>query len=423
MAIRILATGDIHIGQRVSGIPDTGISARSTWNSIVRWCVDNQVDILALTGDIVDQDNNFFEAIGPLQWGFSLLRDNNINVVMVAGNHDYNVLPQVADQGEYENVKMLGRHGKWELHSLEIRDQPIRFAGWSFPSQYVREDPLLKFDLEVTGPTPCIGLLHGEVTSTGSEYGPLSLNRLNSLPVDCWILGHIHKPQEMNSLPYICYTGSPLAFSTKEQGQHGPILVTVENGRINKPERVLFSPVRFENIVIDVTGSETEDDFKKKIISGLKSAGEDRKEELDGVQYLVCDVSFTGTHNKIRDLEAWSGSIRDLEINNGNLTKRINRTSFNVIPGLNNLHELAKLKSPVGILAGTIIAIRNGETNPFIERMCRDFRNNYSSTCNSEVFLPLGLSDKPDEEPNSMSRRYILKESTRILSELLQQSE
>ena len=88
MAIKILATGDLHIGKKISSsVYDTGgLSAKDTWKRIVDWSIDNDVDIIALTGDIVDRDNRYFEAFGPLQSGFKKLKEKGIQVYMVAGN-------------------------------------------------------------------------------------------------------------------------------------------------------------------------------------------------------------------------------------------------------------------------------------------------------------------------------------------------
>src|SRR5690554_5979131 len=106
MALTILATGDIHIGKKSSGIKhNTEESAtKYTWSRIVDYAIKSKVDILALTGDIIDQDNRYFEAIGPLQAGFEKLKQANISVFMVAGNHDFDVLPQLVNSERYNNV-------------------------------------------------------------------------------------------------------------------------------------------------------------------------------------------------------------------------------------------------------------------------------------------------------------------------------
>src|SRR5690554_4196479 len=120
MALKVLVTGDIHIGKKSSSVKqDTDESAtKSTWTKIVEYVIKNNIDVLALTGDVVDQDNRFFEAIGPLQTGFERLKKAKIDVFMVSGNHDFDVLSQLVDANKYENTHLLGRGGNWEMKTF-----------------------------------------------------------------------------------------------------------------------------------------------------------------------------------------------------------------------------------------------------------------------------------------------------------------
>ena len=104
MAITVLATGDIHIGKKSSSIfQDAEESAtKYSWFRIVDYAIKHEVDVLALTGDVVDRDNRYFEAIGPLQTGFEKLKSAGIAVYMISGNHDFDVLSQLVDSKKYE---------------------------------------------------------------------------------------------------------------------------------------------------------------------------------------------------------------------------------------------------------------------------------------------------------------------------------
>ncbi|HYW95118.1 MAG TPA: metallophosphoesterase, partial [Bacteroidales bacterium] len=97
MAMKILATSDLHLGKRSSEVPLTEkeSSTRYTWEQIVDGCLNQAVDVVLLAGDIVDRDNRFFEAVGPLQAGLEKLDRAGITVIITAGNHDYDVLPAI----------------------------------------------------------------------------------------------------------------------------------------------------------------------------------------------------------------------------------------------------------------------------------------------------------------------------------------
>ena len=95
MAIKILATSDLHLGRKSSEVPSSEkeSSTRFTWENMVEWCIHHNTDVMLLAGDIVDRDNRFFEAIGPLQAGFEKLERAGVSVFIITGNHDHDVFP------------------------------------------------------------------------------------------------------------------------------------------------------------------------------------------------------------------------------------------------------------------------------------------------------------------------------------------
>ena len=140
MAFRFLTAGDIHIGRHPVRVPpDQDIrefTPKRAWQALVQKAITSKVDAVALTGDVVDQDNRFYEAFPDLQVGVQKLIDEGIHVIGVSGNHDYDVLPRLAK--EIEGFQLLGRGGIWEDLSVEGRDgTPVRFVGWSFPHRHV----------------------------------------------------------------------------------------------------------------------------------------------------------------------------------------------------------------------------------------------------------------------------------------------
>src|SRR5690625_6163197 len=112
-SIRILATADLHLGKSSSDITGSHASTKFTLNKITEYCVDQKVDVLLLSGDIVDWDNRFFEAYGPLQESFDRLGRHGIKIYLVAGNHDFNVLPQIISTGDIGRASCRERVWIW----------------------------------------------------------------------------------------------------------------------------------------------------------------------------------------------------------------------------------------------------------------------------------------------------------------------
>ena len=84
MALELLAIGDMHMGRRPSRLPgELAESGRSygpaeAWTRAVRHAVQTGVDVVALAGDLVDQEDDFFEAYRviyrtPTSYGSHLL--------------------------------------------------------------------------------------------------------------------------------------------------------------------------------------------------------------------------------------------------------------------------------------------------------------------------------------------------------------
>ena len=72
--MKILATADLHLGKQSSNVSRElrESSVTFTWNRIVKYAVEEQVDALLLAGDVVDRDNRFFGAPGRVDgWGRS----------------------------------------------------------------------------------------------------------------------------------------------------------------------------------------------------------------------------------------------------------------------------------------------------------------------------------------------------------------
>jgi predicted phosphodiesterase len=429
MPIKILATGDLHIGLSASGVPGNAgtFSARENWKRIVTWAVSNRVDVLALTGDIVDRDNCFFEAVGALQKGFRILAENKIEVFAVAGNHDFDVLPQVIRSGKFNNVHLLGAEGRWELYPFNKDRDRVNFIGWSFTRQYIKEDPLVSFSIqEMDTGIPSIGLLHGDAYAQGSKYAPVSTERLKNIRLDTWILGHIHKPDILNDAhPFICYPGSPMALSSKETGIHSPLLFNVSNNTIGKPERVIISPVRFENIAIDITGTADKEDFRLRLTEGIMEKTVSLVKEFPDTECLIFSVECSGNHRDPVLLDSWSEELTDnYELGTGgNTSVFVKGVSINVAPEIDDIRGLAEQKTPAGLLAGMIIALEEGSDDDRINQIINRWKEKFGKINHSETYLALAKSTGPDNDADSIARIYLLKESRRLLGELLKQKQ
>jgi DNA repair protein SbcD/Mre11 len=321
-------------------------------------------------------------------------------------------------------VHLLGINGKWEITTFSKQAQTIQFVGWSFPSQYVAEDPLSTFTEITLDPNHItIGLLHGDLDNAESRYAPLQLSTLSRNTVKAWILGHIHKPAEIRKLnPSIWYPGSPQAMSSKEQGIHGPLLITIENTDITV-RTVPLSPVRYERLSIDLTGVETEADLRDKLISGIVEDAGMKNKDLAEVTYLVYDIYLVGKCSKIKDVEAWANLIvKDYsQQTESGTTILVRNTSSSLQPFVQNLKELSSQESPAGILAQSILALEQGQTTPFLDELLIQWKHKQHAVSTSIVYQPVNTPGRSVDNAEPDAKEYILHECNRLLGELMTQ--
>jgi DNA repair exonuclease SbcCD nuclease subunit len=427
MSIKILATADLHLGRKSSAVPEDSEegSTKYTWKRIVDWSIQNNVNILVLSGDIIDQDNRYFEAIGPLQSGFDKLNKNGIAVYLVTGNHDFEVLAEIIQTDRYENVYLLGRGGNWEKKIYEGKDGTIQFVGWSFPKKHFRENPLKGFKQLETDPSEVtIGLLHSEADTPDSKYGPVEINELKNTTLDAWILGHIHKPSKLNKeKPFIAYPGSPHALSSGEQGVHGPLLLEIEGKNNLRVSQIPLSPTRYENLPVEINPTDDETTLRETLTSAIFQRSQELLPELEKTSYLVFDIEMKGNSTSVEELDKWTANaIQDYQQELETGTKIIIRKITNMVqPAVEDLEELARETSPAGKLAESIIALKKGENTPFVDNLLQEWKKRQQKVNKTGTFHPLqneGLLPQPNDQT---AREYILKECNQLLNTLINQ--
>ena len=281
--MKLLAVGDIHLGRAPSRLPpDLADRAREldsaeAWRRAVETAIEVGVKAVLLAGDVVEKDDDFFEAYRELSQGVRRLTDKGIEVIGVAGNHDVKVLPRLAEQ--IPQFRLLGQGGRWQRREIAEGNEVVSLWGWSFPQTQVHRSPLENARLE-RGPGINLGLLHCDRGVAQSPYAPVAGSELDQAGLDGWLLGHIHKPDDLaapspNGDFYPNgYLGSLTGLNRGETGPRGPWLITLEDGHIAKVRQLPLAPLRWEYLEVPLDGLNAE--YKKE---ATNSAGKQQREE------------------------------------------------------------------------------------------------------------------------------------------------
>lgn len=428
MPFRLLASADLHLGRSSSELPEDSelASTRTGWERMVSLAVREQVDALLLAGDIVDRNNRYFEAFGPLHQGFRRLHEAGIPVIMVAGNHDFDVLPQLIGHQEHPNVQLLGKDGHWEHTSLQKDGHSLQILGWSFPSEHHRKDPSSNISREGLDPNnPCIGLLHGDSFDAESPYAPIDTGNLKSGPAQAWILGHIHKPEAIHdSDPLIQYPGSPQALSPKETGEHGVLMINVQDDRRVELERIPLSPVRYEQLEVDLSESAEEEKVRQTLTAAVIEDAEAKAQDPGAPDQLIHDLILTGEHPRPENAEQWAeGMSRDFQHEVQGVKVKVRKVRSRLRPAIGDLEEWAKESSPAGKLAALVLKLQRGESDPFIEEMLRQWKEKQQRSLRHSTYLPLAEKERIEEATDEETRAYLLQEAEELLREFQVQKE
>lgn len=425
--LRILITGDLHLGRRSARLPaalagDRRFSTIAAWERIVELALDRKVEAVVLTGDVVDRENRYYEALGPLTAGILRLAAAGIDTVAVAGNHDFDVLPRLARVLAEPRFRVLGEGGAWQRAALEREGRTLAFFdGWSFPDKWVSTDPLETYSLPATRDAPVFGLLHGDAGALGGPYAPLSLPRLRSTPVSTWLLGHIHTPARLTGTgtPTL-YPGSPQALDPGEPGAHGAWLLEAEDGRIDRLELVPLSAVRYETVTVDLDGAADQEGFdrlwREAAIRALEQAQREGGDPLATlVLHLRC-VGRTPLHGK---LQPWLEALTEREDPiGGALALALDRARDETRPPL-DLAALAQADDAAGELARVLGRLEAGEIPGTLrERGVSAI----SGVFRSAAYGALATGTAPDPEPDSEAVRDAFRRAGyRLLEALLRQ--
>lgn len=415
MTGRILAIGDIHLGKRPGGIPEHVRQEHPTlsgvirpdvaWDAAIDHAVDQQVDAVLLAGDVVHKDNDMWRVRSRVAEGFERLREADIPVIAVAGNHDPKALPQIIRTSTH--VKLLGASSEWESITLNRRrsSEPlVNVAGWSFSEGHCSTSPMTEFmaarnNFKFADGVPTLGLLHCDLDVANSVYAPVRTDELRRAGFAAWLLGHIHLPswESLSLSQPIGYLGSLTPLRPTEHGAHGPWMIEISGSSITA-RQLPMAPLHWAELEVSVDEVLEVDSLSNQIYQTVKRFHEDKLHpnhpDIRGVGLVI---RFTGRSKIAEDLRRslQSGSnqgIRSWVERFGDAVYFV-RTAESHFRHHQSLEELSESLTPVGLLAKRLILIRDGEDSDERRQLIDQGRAALQETADDRSWNELGDSD------------------------------
>ncbi|MET1054081.1 MAG: exonuclease SbcCD subunit D C-terminal domain-containing protein [Pedobacter sp.] len=262
--MRILHTADWHLGKRLESNERTD-EHQAFLNWLIQTLQTEHVDVLIVAGDIFDTgspSNSAFEQY----YGFLRQVKNTCcrEVVIIGGNHDsISTLNAPQSLLKYFNVHIIGgvpevftdqiieikdAEGRLELVVCAVpflRDRDIRLsiAGETMDEREARlkqgiSDHYHNFLIHIADyklnqiPVIATGHLFAAGAATSDSEKEIHVGNLGQIGGDQFpsafdyvALGHIHRPQLINKMNHIRYSGSPIPLSFSETGDKKQVIV------------------------------------------------------------------------------------------------------------------------------------------------------------------------------------------------------
>ena len=428
--MKLLCVGDVHLGRQPARLParllDTlkasELGPAAAWRRAVDFALRDEVDAVLLAGDVVEQEDDFYEAFGDLRRGVDRLAAAGIPVLAVSGNHDVQVLPRLADAlaGAAPGFRLLGRDGVWEAARVAGRDgRSVQVLGWSFPEPRVSTSPLAAHDLPALDPGagPVIGLLHCDRDAAGSPYAPVRSAELADARADAWLLGHIHKPDRLAPPRPIGYLGSLTGLDPGEAGARGPWRLECAGPELAL-EHLPLAPLRWEEVEVPLDGIESAEDAHALAVSALDALHEEVAAERFLPRAVGCRLRFTGRTAHRRAVErslAEADPLRLLHAR-GDVLYFVHDWRMEAGPAL-DLDELARGADPPALLARKVLLLRGPAEDPDRQALLAGARRRLAALAGRPNFAAQRLAPPTEGEAAELLERAALG----ALSELLDQ--
>lgn len=282
--IRIIHTADWHLGKRLENC-ERADEHRYFLNWLIQVIGDKEADVLIVAGDIFDTGNPSNQSL-KMYYDFLWKVSNTCckNVIIIGGNHDsVSTLDAPKDLLKICNVHVVG--GVPEKHEDQIivieneqhkpqlvvcavpflRDKDVRrsVSGETITEQETRlkqgimehynyfKEFIYPFK-QKNIPVIATGHLYTAGAASSDSEQEIYVGNLGRVSGDQFpaefdyiALGHLHRPQMVNKMAHIRYSGSPVPLSFSEADDCKEIIfLEFENGKLTHTEQIAIPRCR-----------------------------------------------------------------------------------------------------------------------------------------------------------------------------------
>lgn len=293
--MKIIHCADLHLDSKLSANL-TGAKKRErkaellhTFERMVDYAAQNDVEAIIIAGDLFDTRNVSVTARNTVYQ--SIVNHDDIDFYYLKGNHDADSFLSALETIP-GNLKLFG--DVWTSYKADEAGT-ISVTGVELSAD---NSAIIYNSLVLDTDKINIVVLHGQeaLYQTKDKTECINLTALKNKGIDYLALGHIHsyKKEPLDRRGVYCYPGCLEGRGFDECGEHGFVLLTIdESSRTVESEFIPFAQRRLYTVPVDISDCMTVTDIRDRMREELgKSdidAGSLVKAVLSGSVDVECD--------------------------------------------------------------------------------------------------------------------------------------
>lgn len=329
MSLKIFHTGDIHIGMKFNSyenVKEDLVEARFlALENMINKSNELNTDIFVVAGDLF---NNIQVRKRDINRTVKILdKFNGACVLVLPGNHDYDngVIELWQDFTNIPSEKVLLINEE-RPYILDDYDLDVVIYPGPCHSKHSEENNLqwIKNKGLVESGKYHIGIAHGALEGLSPDmegnYYYMTMDELNSIPMDAWLIGHTHIPYPLkdeisNHRIYNAGTPEPDGLDFKDEG--GGWFISLEDKDISA-RRIITGDYRFFDKEFELDSDEDLDNIERWVLED-KPQKKIIRLNLNG---SISKEAYENLHEFKRNLES---KVFHLIIEDSKLRPKINK--------------------------------------------------------------------------------------------------
>lgn len=287
--MKIIHTSDIHLNSKMESslnskqAKERKLELLSTFSRLVEYANANNVEAIIIAGDLFDT-----ESINKSTKEFVLnliTKNSHITFLYLCGNHEKSAF--ITDIDIPNNLLTFGNN--WTYHNVN----GVMFAGINITKENCKS---MYSNLSLDDKNTNIVILHGQTSKyfVKDNFEIVNIAELKNKNINYLALGHIHSyvNDVLDDNANYCYPGCLEGRGFDECGEHGFVLLEVENKSINTTF-VPFAKRKLYELNIDVSNSQNIHDIDELV----------KKEILDIDKSSLIKINLTGSVNENTNID------------------------------------------------------------------------------------------------------------------------